>query len=171
MSEEGNREGGAWRWEPLMALWVGESERHSRDCWLVAPEAAPGVRELLEELAGQMTRGHAGSFELLDMDNGEMSDEALRACERAGDKSVMFAFEGPESEDAGALRPLLEELAALARAGLALGPSRLESREDGRIFELDAALACLAMRESWAMSADATARQRADSVKAPAPRL
>lgn len=158
-------------------------EESRRECWLARkePRALKAVIDCVEQL-GQSRPSRLIRQIRVEQEREWLSAEAAWASGQAGVEMALAVW-GPKVEPgpgvAGgnkkpgwrdalvrflrlvpepdrrprALDELRETLERLAQEGLAAGPAELILREDGRLYEADAALACLAMKESWEMRA------------------
>lgn len=162
----------------VVELAIKESRR---ECWLARKEARAlkALIDCVEQL-GQSTPSRSIRQIRVAQEREWLSAEAAWASGQAGVEMALAVW-GPKVEPGlsaaardkkpgwrealgrflrlapepdrrpRALDELRETLERLAQEGLAAGPAELILREDGRLYEADAALACLAMKESWEM--------------------
>lgn len=152
---------------PVIVFLRSSWARSTREVWLV--RAGEERRELLEALRLNAPFGVSSDAFRLDEDADSLSAEAMEISSRAGvSVAILSSIEQGWGEAPNNLDEARAMVLSLTRSGEAIGPVELPKREDGRLYEIDAAEAALALSERWALEAHAS---DAEAPKGPGARL
>lgn len=126
--------------------------RSTRSLWL---EEAPADFISKEALAASRAAGIQLSLTAWESGSRRREEPRKTAWARLVERVGLGGRPAPAPRKLEGLDRLSAELERLAAKGLAAGPVDVSKNWDGRFYELDAALACQALIERWAMEESA----------------
>lgn len=135
-------------------------EERIRECWLVR-RGEQSCEALLDPLSSWMSSRDGAAVAVVNLSPEQTQSRSL------SERSTLIAQEAGVGvcvgvwEEGDGMEEFMAALESLKASGQAAGPAALGAPDDAAFFKLDAAMACVALKEAWEM----------ESLRAPSPAL